>query len=66
VLDVVVEWDGLEWEIYPDAAWSPRPRDPPVTTATLPLRLKMFAKSWSWTSDSADMRGGYARIAYSV
>jgi hypothetical protein len=43
---------------YPDAAWSPRPREPPVTTATLPLRLKMFAKSWSWTSASADMMGG--------
>jgi hypothetical protein len=40
---------------YPDAACSPSPRDPPVTTATLPLRLKMFAKSCSWTSDSAVM-----------
>lgn len=39
---------------HPDAAWSPRPREPPLTTATLPLRLKMLAKSWSRTSCSAD------------
>ena len=39
---------------YPDAAWRPRPRDPPLTTATLPLRLKMLEKSWSWTSASAE------------
>jgi hypothetical protein len=49
---------GVGMVTYPDAAWSPRPREPPVTTATLPLRLKMFAKSWSWTSASADMMDG--------
>lgn len=31
--------------IYPDAAWSPRPRDPPVTTTTFPFREKMLGKS---------------------
>lgn len=35
--------DGMY--MYPDAACSPRPRDPPLTTATLPLRLKILAKS---------------------
>ena len=36
--------------MYPDAAWSPRPRDPPVTTTTFPLREKMFWKSCSSVS----------------
>jgi hypothetical protein len=52
-----------DWELggsYPDAAWSPRPRDPPLTTATLPLRLKMLLKSCSWTSDSAELMVGNA------
>ena len=40
---------------YPDAAWRPNPLEPPVTTATLPLREKMFLKSLSVTSASADM-----------
>lgn len=40
---------------YPDAAWSPRPLEPPVITATLPSRRKMFGKSWSLTSCSASV-----------
>lgn len=40
---------------YPDAAWRPSPREPPVTTATLPLREKKEEKSLSLTSASADM-----------
>lgn len=40
--------------MYPDAACNPRPRDPPLTTATLPLRLKILEKSWSCTSLSAE------------
>lgn len=43
---------------HPDAAWRPSPRDPPVMTATLPCSEKMFLKSWSLTSASADMLGG--------
>lgn len=38
---------------YPDAAWRPRPLEPPVTTATLPSREKMFLKSLSCTWASA-------------
>ena len=52
--------DGEMGIFYPDAAWSPRPREPPDTTATFPSREKMFLKSWSWTSASAivkDMHG---------
>lgn len=30
---------------YPDAAWRPRPLEPPVTTTTFPLREKMLGKS---------------------
>lgn len=58
---------------YPDAAWRPSPREPPVMTvqmsaivpsrrccscylpATLPASEKMFLKSLSLTSASADM-----------
>lgn len=40
---------------YPDAACRPSPREPPVTTATLPLREKREEKSLSLTSASADM-----------
>jgi hypothetical protein len=43
--------------VYPDAAWSPKPRDPPVTTTTFPLREKMLGKSWSSVS-YLDMVGG--------
>ena len=39
-----------ECAAYPDAALRPSPRLPPVTTATLPSREKMFSKSSSWTS----------------
>lgn len=39
-------WDWGR-EGYPDAACRPSPREPPVTTATLPSREKMFLKSWS-------------------
>jgi hypothetical protein len=46
------------WFVYPDAACKPRPRDPPVTTATFPSSENMFLKSCSATSDSAvDMVG---------
>lgn len=47
--------------VYPEAACSPRPLDPPVTTATLPLREKMFLKSLSLTSASADILGKLLR-----
>ena len=33
-------------ERYPEAAWSPKPREPPVTTATFPSREKMEEKSF--------------------
>ena len=32
---------------YPEAAWRPNPREPPVTTTTFPSREKMFLKSLS-------------------
>lgn len=35
---------------HAEAAWRPRPREPPVTTATLPLREKREGKSLSSTS----------------
>lgn len=59
---------------YPDATWRPRPREPPVTTATLPSRRKMLPKSLSLTSCSADIlivlsgvsiRVGIARYRFS-
>jgi hypothetical protein len=37
-------------EAYADAAESPRPREPPVTTATFPLREKREGKSLIWAS----------------
>ena len=47
---------------YPLAAWRPNPLLPPVTTATLPSRLKMLPKSFSWTSTSADMANAKSGI----
>lgn len=44
---VLCEHGKLE-RTYADAACRPRPRDPPVTTATLPLREKSEGKSASW------------------
>jgi hypothetical protein len=38
----------------PDAAWRPRPREPPVTTTTFPLREKMEGKSLSCVSAIVD------------
>ena len=40
----------LEYGAYPEAACRPKPRDPPVTTTTFPLREKMLGKSWSSVS----------------
>lgn len=37
---------------YAEAAFRPRPRDPPVTTTTLPLREKRDGKSWSAVSSA--------------
>jgi hypothetical protein len=34
-----------EGKSNPDAAWRPKPLEPPVTTATLPSREKMDGKS---------------------
>ncbi len=55
----------MDWErlCYADAAWSPKPRDPPVTTATLPSREKRVGKSlrsvWALASAAEeDMVGG--------
>lgn len=36
---------------YAEAAWRPRPREPPVTTTTLPLREKSEGKSCRSVSD---------------
>jgi hypothetical protein len=41
--------------MYAEAAWRPRPREPPVTTAILPLREKREGKSWRVASIWADM-----------
>lgn len=41
---------GNEGREYPDAAWRPRPRLPPVTTTTFPFKEKMFGKSLSSVS----------------
>jgi hypothetical protein len=40
----------------PDAACKPNPRDPPVTTATLPSSLKMLGKSFNWACAFASPR----------
>lgn len=48
VVAFIEDWRG-RWGNYPDAAWSPRPLEPPVTTATFPSREKMFLKSSSLT-----------------
>ena len=50
--------DDIRWErAYAEAAWSPRPREPPVTTATLPSREKREGKSlrsvWALASAAA-------------
>ena len=43
-------WSEGEGQVsYPEAACKPSPREPPVTTATLPSREKMFLKSLSST-----------------
>lgn len=48
--------DGIDRRVsYPDAACRPSPLEPPVTTATLPLREKREEKSLSLTSASADI-----------
>lgn len=39
-----------EGKAYAEAAWRPRPREPPVTTATLPFSEKSEGKSLSSTS----------------
>lgn len=57
-LEIGIAWFKDKWRdvcvggcaAYPDAALRPSPRLPPVTTATLPSREKMFSKSSSWTS----------------
>lgn len=36
--------------MYPDAAWRPRPLEPPVTTTTFPFKEKIFGKSLSSVS----------------
>jgi len=45
--------DGTNVNAYPEAACKPNPRDPPVTTTTLPSSEKIFLKSLSWTSHCA-------------
>lgn len=40
---------------YPEAACSPRPREPPVTTATFPSTEKISEKLLSLTCSSADI-----------
>ena len=52
--DVMNTFEQPAWS-RPDAACSPRPREPPDTTATLPSSRKMVEKSVSWTSAWADM-----------
>jgi hypothetical protein len=41
---------------YPDAACRPRPREPPVTTTTFPLREKMEGKSLSCASAILELK----------
>lgn len=45
---------GEDMETYAEAALRPRPREPPVTTATLPFREKSEGKSTRSTSDMLD------------
>lgn len=40
-----------EKSTYPEAACNPKPREPPVTTITLPFKEKMLGKSWSSVSE---------------
>lgn len=46
--------------MYPVAAWRPRPREPPVTTAVLPVRSKRVEKSVIW--DIVVVLGGWGEI----
>ena len=45
----VLKAHDIRENVYPEAACNPSPREPPVTTATLPSREKMFSKSLSLT-----------------
>lgn len=47
---------------YAEAALRPRPREPPVTTATLPSREKSEGKSWSCASAMVDVLDGIEGI----
>jgi len=50
-------------QTYPEAACKPRPRDPPVTTTTLPLREKILGKSCSSVSYlMVDMTGSFGKL----
>lgn len=53
-LDMSVERRRGNGGTNPDAAWRPRPREPPVTTTTFPLREKMEGKSLSCVSAIVD------------
>lgn len=58
--DVMKTLEHPAWS-NPEAAWRPRPREPPLTTATLPSRRKMEEKSVRATSAFAeDIVGGSA------
>jgi hypothetical protein len=59
LLERIKKWNGeiFSGRIYPDAAWSPKPREPPVTTTTFPFREKIFGKSCSSVS-YLDIVGG--------
>lgn len=52
VLGVRVLWILCVERTYAEAAFRPRPREPPVTTATLPLREKSEGKSLSCVSSA--------------
>jgi len=56
-LHLVNRWrkGTCKYSAYPAAECRPRPREPPVMTATLSFRLKMLPKFSSWTSASADI-----------
>lgn len=47
-----------EEKTYPEAACSPRPREPPVTTITLPFKEKMLGKSWRSVSELDIVKSG--------
>lgn len=49
--------DRMDWNrAYAEAAFRPRPREPPVTTMILPLREKRDGKSWRAVSLAILMR----------